>query len=160
MVYQLDYVHKVVQDMPNAHVEHEAEPGAAFYFTIREDGSIDSDDFDHLVLVSIAGMLDGCVLEGVGELSADIVGQCVAGIAELHIAEHWESVSTTVTCPGSDPQSAHIEGFFSAPEERHGFDLTEDGDTHVLEADTGILSVYYSWTLHEYGLGIVPIPQD
>jgi hypothetical protein len=161
IVYQLDYVHQVVQHMSSAHVEHVAEPDAAFYFTVREDGTADSNDFETIVHVSITGELDDCVLEGKGELSAEINGRCAGGVASLHIAEHWESVSTTVTCPGKEPQSTNIAGFFSAPEDRFDLQLDEDGATHILEADTPFLSVYYSWTLYEYGLGIVPlVPPD
>jgi hypothetical protein len=160
VVYQLDYVHQVVQHMPKAHVEHVAEPGSAFYFTLRGNGTADSDDFENLVQVSITGELEDCVLEGTGELSAEIGGRCTAGVAHLHIAEHWESLSTTVTCPGREPQSTNVSGFFSAPEDEFDFQLDEDGDAAVLEADTEVLSVYYSWTLHEYGLGIVPLPPD
>jgi len=147
-MYQLDYVHRVVQDMPQAHVEHEAEPGAVFFLTIRADGTVDSDGFENLVGVSIWGKLEDCILEGSGELSALIGGSCSKGLATLQITEHWERVTTTVTCPGSDPQTVNIEGFFSAPETQFDFQLTEEGHTQVLEADTGILSVYYSWTLH------------
>ncbi|MGC9332666.1 MAG: hypothetical protein ACP5JJ_00840, partial [Anaerolineae bacterium] len=147
-MYQLDYVHRVVQDMSQAHVEHEAEPGAAFFLTIRADGTVDSDGFENLVGVSILGNLEDCILEGSGELSALIGGSCSRGIATLQITEHWEWVTTTVTCPGSDPQTTNLEGFFSAPETQFDFRLTEEGDTQILEADTGILSVYYSWTLH------------
>jgi hypothetical protein len=157
MVYQLDYIHEVVQDMPKAHFEHVAVPDAAFFFTVREDGTVDSDDFENLVSVSISGTFDDCVLEGNGDLRADILGLCSEGIASLLISEHWVALSTTATCPNQEPQSINIEGFFSAPEDQFDFKLNEDGDTQVLEADTGILSVYYSWTLHEYGLAIVPI---
>lgn len=157
MVYQLDYIHEVVQDMPKAHFEHVAVPDAAFFFTVHEDGTVDSDDFENLVSVSISGTFDDCVLEGNGELKADILGLCSEGIASLLISEHWVALSTTSTCPNQEPQSINIEGFFSAPEDQFDFNLNEDGDTQVLEADTGILSVYYSWTLHEYGLAIVPI---
>jgi hypothetical protein len=160
MIYQLDYIHEVVQNMPNAHFEHIAEPDAAFFLTIHGDGTVDSDDFENLVLVSISGTFEDCVLEGNAELSADIRGLCAEGIATLQITEHWEAMSTTVTCPGQEPQSTSIEGFFSAPEDQFDFKLKEEGETRVLEADTGILSVYYSWTLHEYGLAIVPLPQD
>ena len=160
MIYQLDYVHKVVQNMPNAHFEHIAEPDAAFFLPIHGDGTVDSDDFENLVLVSITGAFEDCVLEGNAELSADISGLCAGGIATLRITEHWEAMSTTVTCPGQEPQSTSIEGFFSAPEDQFDLKLREEGDTRVLEADTGILSAYYSWTLHEYGLAIVPLPQD
>jgi hypothetical protein len=158
MVYQMDYIHEVVQTMPNVHFEHIAEPDAAFFLTIHEDGTVDSDDFENLVSVSITGTFEDCVLEGNGELSADILGLCVDGIASLQITEHWEAVSTTATCPDQEPQSVSVEGFFSAPEDKFDFKLTEEGDTQHLEADIGILSAYYSWTLHEYGLAIVPIP--
>jgi hypothetical protein len=158
MVYQLDYIHEVVQNMPSAHFEHIAEPDAAFFLTTHGDGTVDGDDFENLVLVSITGTFEDCVLEGNGELSADILGLCIDGIATLQITEHWESLSTTVTCPGQEPQSASIEGFFSAPEDQFDFKLTQEGDTQVLEADTGILSAYYSWTLREDGLAIVPLP--
>lgn len=160
MVYQLKYVHEVVQNMPKAHFEHVAEADAAFFLTIHGDGTVDSDDFENFVSVSITGTFDDCVLEGNGELSADILGLCSEGIASLLITEHWEALSTTVTCPDQEPQSINIEGFFSAPEDQFDFKLEEEGDTQVLEADTGILSVYYSWTLYEYGLAIVPISQD
>lgn len=160
MIYQLDYIHEVVQNMPNANFKHIAEPDAAFFLTIYGDGTVDSDDFENLVSVSITGTFEDCVLEGNAELSADIFGLCAEGIATLHITEHWEAMSTTVTCPGQEPQSTSIEGYFSAPEDQFDFKLEEEGDTRVLEADTGILSVYYSWTLHEYGLAIVPLPQD
>lgn len=160
MVYQLDYIHEVVQDMPNVHFEHTAEPGAAFFLTIHEDGTVDSDNFENLVSVSITGTFEDCVLEGVGELSADIFGLCAEGVATLNITEHWEAVSTTVTCPNQEPQSISIEGFFSAPEDQFDFMLKEEGDTRHLEADIGILSAYYSWTLREYGPAIVPFPQD
>jgi len=154
-------VHQVVQHMSSAHIEHVAEAGAAFYFTVRGDGTDASEGFENIVQVSITGELDDCVLEGKGELSAEINGRCTAGVASLHIAEHWESVSTTVTCPGKEPQSTNIAGFFSAPEDQFDFQLDEDGATQVFEADTPFLSVYYSWTLHEYGLGIVPlVPPD
>jgi hypothetical protein len=158
MAYQLSYIHKVVQNMPNAHFEHVAEPDAAFFLTIHGDGTVDSDDFENLVMVSVNGTFEDCVLEGNGELSADIFGLCTEGIATLQITEHWEALSTTVTCPNKEPQSINIEGFFSAPEDQFDFKVIEEGDTQVLEADTGILSVYYSWTLHEYGLAIVPLP--
>jgi hypothetical protein len=69
-------------------------------------------------------------------------------------------MSTTVTCLDKEPQSINIEGFFSAPEVKFDFELKEEGDTQVLEGDTGILAVYYSWTLHEYGLAVKPLPQD
>jgi hypothetical protein len=160
MVYQLDYIHEVVQNMPKVHFEHIAEPDATFFLTIHEDGTVDSDDFNNIVLVSINGTFEDCALEGTGELSADIGGLCSAGIATISITEHWEAISTTVTCPGNEPQSSNIEGFFSAPEDQFEFELKDEGDTQVLEADTGILSVYYSWTLHEYGLAIVPLPTD
>jgi hypothetical protein len=159
-VYQLDYVHKHVQNMPAAHIESIAEPGAAFFLTIRGDGVIDSDDFENLVKVSITGTIEDCVLEGNAVLSADIFGLCVEGIATLDIAEHWEAMSTTVTCPDQEPQSTSIEGFFSAPEDQFDFELKEEGDTKVLEADSGILSAYYSWTLLEYGLAVEPLPHD
>jgi len=158
MAYQLSYIHKVVQNMPNAHFEHLAEPDAAFFLTIHGDGTVDSDDFENLVMVSVNGTFEDCVLEGNGELSADIFGLCTEGIATLQITEHWEALSTTVTCPNKESQSINIEGFFSAPEDQFDFKVIEEGDTQVLEADTGILSVYYSWTLHEYGLAIVPLP--
>ena len=77
-----------------------------------------------------------------------------------NITENWDTMATTVTCPDQEPQSTSIEGFFSAPEGQFNFKLQEEGDTQVLEADTGILSVYYSWTLHEYGLAIVPLPNN
>jgi hypothetical protein len=158
MVYQLDYIHEVVQNIPQAHFEHIAEPDAAFFLTIHGDGTVDSDDFENLILVSITGTFEDCVLEGNGELSADILGLCTEGIATLQITEHWEALSTIVTCPDKEPQSTNIEGFFSAPEDQFDFKLKEEGDTRVLEADTGILSVYYSWTLLEYGFAIVPLP--
>jgi hypothetical protein len=41
-------------------------------------------------------------------------------------------VTTTVTCPGHDPQTVNIEGFFSAPETQFDFQLTEEGDTRIL----------------------------
>jgi hypothetical protein len=160
MIYQLDYIHEVVQNMPNANFEHIAEPDAAFFLTIYGDGTVDSDDFDNLVSVAITGTFEDCVLEGNAELSADIVGLCADGIATLYITEHWEAMSTTVTCPGKEPQSTSIEGLFSAPEEEFDFKLEDEGYTRVLDGDTGILSVYYSWTLHEYGPAIGPINQD
>jgi hypothetical protein len=160
IVYRLDYIHEVVQNMPNANFKHIAEPDAAFFLTFHGDGTVDSDDFENLVTVSITGTFEDCVLEGNAELSADIFGLCAEGIAKLHITEHWEAVSTTVTCPDQEPQSISIEGFFSAPEDQFDFKLKEEGDTQVLEGDMGILSVYYSWTLHEYGLAIVPLSQD
>ncbi len=160
MVYQLDYIHRVVQNMANVRFEHVAEPDAAFFLTIHQDGTIDSDDFENLVQVSITGTFEDCVLEGSAELSADILGLCVEGIATMDITEHWRAVSTTVTCPGQEPQSTNVAGFFSAPEDQFDFELKEEGDTQILEGDTGILSVHYSWTLHEYGLAVVPLPQD
>jgi hypothetical protein len=160
MYYKLDYIHEVEQNMPNVHFEHVAEPDAAFFLAIREDGTADSDDFDNLVFVSITGTFEDCELEGYAELSADILGLCVGGIATLQITEHWGAMSTTVTCLDKEPQSINIEGFFSAPEVKFDFELKEEGDTQVLEGDTGILAVYYSWTLHEYGLAVKPLPQD
>jgi hypothetical protein len=160
IVYQLDYVHEVVQNMPKIYFEHIAEPDSAFFLTVHGDGTIDSDDFDNSVLVSIHGTFEDCLLEGNGELSADISGLCAGGIATMRITEHWEAISTTVTCPGNEPQSTSLEGYFSAPEDQFDFELKDDGDTQTLEGDTGILSVYYSWTLHEYGLAIVPIPTN
>jgi hypothetical protein len=148
VVYRLEYVHRVTQHTPGIQVDHTAGPGAAFYFTVGGDGSIDSNDFENLVPISIAGNLEDCVLEGNAELSAEIAGTCADGVARLHIAEHWESVSTTVTCPGQEPQSTQVGGFFSAPEERCALRL-EDGATHVLQGETEALAVYYSWTLHE-----------
>lgn len=160
MIYQLDYIHEHVQNMPAAHIESIAEPGAAFFLTLRGDGTIDSYGFENLVKVSISGTIEDCVLEGDAVLSADIFGLCVEGIATLDIAEHWEAISTTVTCPDQEPQSTSIEGFFSAPEDQFDFELKKEGDTKVLEADSGILSAYYSWTLFEYGLAVKPLPQD
>lgn len=159
VVYQLDYVHRVTQHTPGAQVEHTGGAGAAFYFTVRGDRSIDSNDFENVVPVSIAGKLGDCVLEGQAQLSADINGKCTDGVAALHVAEHWETVATTVTCPGQDPQSTQTTGLFSAPEDRFELRL-EDGAVYVLQAETEPLEVYYSWTLHEYGLGIVPLPSD
>ena len=86
MVYQLDYIHEVVQNMPNVHFEHIAEPDAAFYLTIYEDGTIDSDDFENLVLVSITGTFEDCVLDGNAELSAEIHGRVCRG--NCHTAYH------------------------------------------------------------------------
>jgi len=159
-VYQLDYIHEHVQNMPEVHIECIAEPAAAFFLTIYGDGVIDSGEFENLVNVSITGTIEGCVLEGNAVLSADIFGLCVEGIATLDITEHWEAMSTTVTCPDQEPQSTSIEGFFSAPEDQFDFELGEEGDTKVLEAYGEILSAYYSWTLHEYGLAVEPLPQD
>jgi hypothetical protein len=147
--YRLDYVHEVVQDIAQTHIEHVAEPGAAFQLTIRADGTVDSSGFENLVAVTISGKLEDCVLVGDAKLSAEISGQCVGGIASLQITEHWEALSTTVTCPGQDPQSVNVEGFFSAPEAQFDFALLAEGDTQVLDADTGVLAVYYSWTLRE-----------
>jgi hypothetical protein len=132
--------------MPDIQVDHTGAAGAAFHFTVRGDRSIDSNDFDNVVPVSIAGKLKDCVLEGQAELSADIDGVCIDGMAALHVVEHWETVSTTVTCPGQDPQSSQVAGLFSAPEERFDLQL-KDGATHVLQGETEALAVYYSWTL-------------
>jgi hypothetical protein len=157
MVYQLDYIHKTVQNTPQSHIESIAESGAAFYLTIHGDGTIDSDDFENLVKVSITGTLEDCVLEGNSELSAELFGLCVEGIATIQITEHWESMSTTVTCPDTPPQSTSLVDTTSAPEDQFDFELKEEGDTKVLEGDVGFLSVYYSWTLHEYGLAVKPL---
>ena len=46
MVYQLDYIHRAVQNMPNAYFEHVAAPDAAFLLTIHGDGTVDSGDFE------------------------------------------------------------------------------------------------------------------
>jgi len=158
MNYQLDYIHEVIQNPPGAHFVETAAPGAAFFLTIRRDGTADSDDFENLITVSIMGTFDDCVLEGTGELSADIIGLCSEGIARLQIKEHWISVTTTVTCPDQEPQTVNIEGLFSAPEDTANYRLLDEGDNRTLEVDTGILSVYYSWTLREHSLGLKPLP--
>ena len=162
IVYQLDYEHEVIQNMPSAYIKHEAEPNSAFYLTIREDRTADNVDFPILVPVTIQGKIEDCILEGNAELSAEISGSCMDGKATLQIIEHWESLTTTVTCPDNEPQTVSLEGMFSsAPEDQFVFDLSKESDTQVLEASFGMLSVYYSWTLHEYGLGIVPlVPQE
>jgi hypothetical protein len=148
--------------MANTYIKHEAEPGSAFYLTVRGDGTADNHDFPVLVPVTIQGKIEECVLEGSAELSAEISGSCKDGKAILQITEHWESLTTTVTCPDNDPQTVSLEGMFSsAPEDQFVFDLSEEGDKQTIESNIGILSVYYSWTLHEYGLGIVPlVPQE
>jgi hypothetical protein len=148
VVYRLDYVHHAKQHTPGIQVDHTGGTEAAFYFTVRGDRSIDSGDFENVVQISITGELRDCVLEGQAELSADIDGTCTDGVAALHVAEHWESISTTVTCPGQDPQRSQVAGFFSAPEERFELQL-EDGATHVLQGETEALTVHYSWTLHD-----------
>ena len=158
MWYRLDYIHEVIQDMPSAHFVHSVAPDAAFFLTIRGDGTVDSYDYENLITVSIIGTFEDCVLEGTGELSANIIGLCSEGIATLLIKEQWESLTTTVTCPDREPQSVNIEGLFSAPEDRADYRLVDEGDTRVLETDLGILSAYYSWTLHELGLALKPLP--
>jgi hypothetical protein len=158
MYYKLDYIHEAIQNMPAAHFVHTAAPGAAFFLTIRGDGSVDSDEFENLITISITGTFEDCVLEGTGELRADILGLCNEGVVDLQIKEHWESLTTTVTCPNDDPQSISIESLFSAPEDRADYRLADEGNTRSLETDTGIFSAYYSWTLHEVGLGLVPLP--
>ena len=158
MNYQLDYVHEVIQNTPGANFVETAPPGSAFFLTIRADGTVDSDDFETVITVSIMGTFDDCALEGTGELSADILGLCSEGIATLLITEHWESVTTTVTCPNQEPQTVNLEGLFSAPEDRADYRLADEGNTRVLEADSGILLVYYSWTLREHSLGLAPLP--
>ena len=161
-VYQLDYEHEVVQDMPNVYIKHEVKRGSAFYLTIREDGTADNIDFPILVPVTIQGKFEDCVLERASELSAEISGSCHDGKATLQITEHWESFTTTVTCPGNEPQTVSLEGMFSsAPEGQFVFDLSKESDTQILEGSYGMLSTYYSWTLFEYGLRIVPlVPQE
>jgi hypothetical protein len=156
--YRLDYIHEVIQNTPGAHFVHSVAPDAAFFLTIRGDGTIDSNEYENLITVSIIGTFEDCVLEGTGELSANIIGLCTEGIAALLITEQWESLTTTVTCPDREPQPVNIEGLFSAPEDRADYRLVDEGDTIVLETDYGILSAYYSWTLHEVGLALKPLP--
>lgn len=62
---------------------------SAFFLTIHEDGTVDSDDLENIVVVSINGTFEDYELEGDGELSADSNGVCVARIVSIHIREHW-----------------------------------------------------------------------
>ena len=146
-------------------IEWTAAPDAAFFLTIHEDGSIESDDFENLVTVQITGKMEACNWEGVAELSADISGLCAGGIALLEITERWEANSATLTCPGPVSQSVNFLEMSgpAGPEVRFDFMLTEEGDTQIFTQNVAGSSVYYSWTLHEYGLALVPLvptPQD
>ena len=158
MYYRLDYIHEVIQNTPGANFVHTAPPGAAFLLTIHGDGIIDSNDFENLIEVSILGTFADCVLEGTGELSAEILGLCNEGVATLLITEKWESLTTTATCPDQEPQPVNIEGLFTAPEDEADYVLSDEGSTRVLETNFGPLSAYYSWTLRECGPGLQPLP--
>lgn len=163
-IYQLDYTHEFTLEQPgHLHLEMIAEPGSAFFLTIRQDGTIDSDDFENAVLVSFTGTVEDCVIEGENKLFADIFGLCFEGIATLQIDEHFdEGFLFTETCP-EGTGTLGVENLVSAPENQFDFDLKKESDTKTIEMDTGILSFHYSWTLHEYGpavLPLVPTPQD
>lgn len=159
-LYQLDYTHQLVLDQPGLfHLELNSKPGAAFFFIIREDGTIDSADYENNVPISFTGTAVDCVIEGENDLHADIFGVCHNGIATVNVFENFpEGFLFTESCPeGSGLVGA--EYLVSAPENRFDFDLNREQETKVVEMDAGIVSIYYSWTLSDYGpMPILPVP--
>lgn len=157
MIYQLDYIHELVLDQPDElHLEMIAEQDAAFFLTIHEDGTIDSEDFENSVSVSFTGTVEDCTIEGENQLFADISGFCSEGIATLQIVEYYDDLSFTEICPDGTG-TFNAEYLVSAPVNQFEFELKEDGDTKVVEYDLGISAAYYSWTLFEHGLAVVPL---
>ncbi len=159
-LYQLDYTHQLVLDQPGLfHLEMNSKPDAAFFFIVREDGTIDSEGYENSVPISFTGTAVDCVIEGENDLYADIFGVCHNGIATVNVFEYFpEGFLFTESCPeGSGLVGA--EQLVSAPENRFDFDLNREQETKVVEMDGGIVSIYYSWTLSDYGpMPILPIP--
>jgi hypothetical protein len=157
--FRLDYTHKSVLNPTDAIlIEILSKPGASFMFTIYEDGTIDGDNFDNRVPITITGKVEDCVFEGENMLHADIFGLCVDGIATVDITESYtEGFTFLETCPeGSMVQGA--DRLVSAPEVQYDFDLKKGSETKKIEMDAGFLSIRYTWTLHEAGLGVLPLP--
>ena len=160
-LYQLDYTHSLVLDQPGQfHLEMVAEPGAAFYLVIHEDGTIDSQDLENAVTVVFTGTIQDCEVHGENTLSADIFGLCADGMATLQINEYYaQGFLFTETCP-EGTGTLGLESLVSAPENQFDFDLRQESDQQVVEMDAGMLSFRYTWTLREYGMMPIPlIPQ-
>lgn len=140
------------------HIIHLTPPGSMIrfiagdaqgVFTIHADGSIDSPSGEvNQFPMTISGNLEDCLIEGNMMLEVEFGGLCSDGVMNLKIVEHVLSETTTVTCPGSDPQTTSTEGMFSAPEtDMFSYGLVCEYP-YDLEAETELMSVYHSWEIH------------
>jgi hypothetical protein len=154
--FLVDYAHILTLEGPGLELREESGEPHVFSFLVS-DGQVSQSEFiASEIPLNISGQIQGCSLAGNGIISANISGTCTNDRLELKIVE--ERLDWGFSFTNCDQQPAIPDSFpGSAPEIQHSFIIDTAGDNYFLQADAGMVSFYYSWTvIPDPDFGVVP----
>ena len=152
----VEVAHILTMEGPGLLIREESGTPNVFNFMVQDGVVLPSDISDSQIPLILSGHVEHCQIHGGGMLSADISGSCVNDRLVLSIKEQRQEWDFSFDCD----QQPYIPDVFpsSAPEIQHSFRIDTAGDTYVLEADAGLVSFYYSWTvMPDPDLGVIPL---